>query len=383
MAQVDEIVVRLRSEGGESVEEAFRRVGSSADKVAGSTDRVGRSLDGLRLKSDERLSRNIGAIAQEFARGGSAADVMAVSVTRLGESFRGSLLLGATAFIGLGLYEAIVRTGEAMIKLNAEVAGLTSRAKVGGDFLGTGQLDKNLTDITAKIREVYALQVERNHSLRSSLLGTGGAGPLAGIIPALNAGDQKKIDDLTKASAATIDEITKKTETLNKIENLRLDGNEYQAALQKEQIDNMERLGALADAAAAAGIAGTETAERSLAAENARYNLRVKSLQLDRAIQKEALDKEQTTFQQRVGSGQFVQDLEKQRIADLQSQRGQDVIQELRQAQERGVALGPNAQGILKEADRIDKAKTDFSGIASLSGLKFEGLRALDSITVR
>src|SRR6266404_1123341 len=98
--------------------------------------RTGESLDGLRLKTEGRVAANIGAITRSFAEGGSAADIFAEAVTRISESFRGSLLFAGAAAAGVGIFEAITKPIEAIIKLNSEVANLT-RSRGTSNFLGT------------------------------------------------------------------------------------------------------------------------------------------------------------------------------------------------------------------------------------------------------
>jgi hypothetical protein len=289
MSQTDEIIVRFKAEGGETVEEAFRRVGAAGDKAGGGTDRVNKSLDGLRLKSEERVARNLGAIATELAHGGSAADIAALAISRFGESFKGAFSVAAAGAVGFGLYEAITRTGEAIIKLNSEVIALT-RPRGGSDFLGMDALNKDLTDVSAKIHEISANQITRSHSLLSGILGTGGGAPTAGIIPALNKSDQEKINALQKASAEIVSSITEKTQNLNKIEYDRAHVSELQAELDKSEVEHKERLGVLAAAAAAAGISGTKQAKESLSAENERAQIEAGNIRKKSDLDKEAVD---------------------------------------------------------------------------------------------
>ncbi len=97
-----------------------------------------------------------------------------------------------------------------------------------------------------------------------------------------------------------------------------------------------------------------------------------------------ALAKLKQQFAQDVGSGKFVnQTIPQEDLEKRQREAGEAVIAELRDSVARGIPLGPNAQRILKEADRLDKVGSkDFSGLAALDGLQFTSLRALDGLTI-
>ncbi len=236
----------------------YREIGKitgKTDEFKGSTDRTGESLDGLRLKTEGRVAANIGAIARSFSSGASAADIFAGGVTRLSESFRGSLLFAGAATAGLGLYEAITKTGEAIIKLESDVQNLT-RSHGTSDFLGTDDINKNLAGIGDELDQLFQKQVNRNHSLISTLLGTGGGGPTAGIIPALDADDQEKSNRLMVRAGKDINDLAEKTEKLNRVEKLRSEGLKTQADIEDNEIKRLERLGAIARTAQLAGVSG-------------------------------------------------------------------------------------------------------------------------------
>jgi hypothetical protein len=56
------------------------------------------------------------------------------------------------------------------------------------------------------------------------------------------------------------------------------------------------------------------------------------------------------TFLQSVGSGDFIQKLEKQRTIEGQIQQAREQVQDLADSAKKGVALGPNAQAIVDQA---------------------------------
>ncbi len=238
----------------------YREIGKitgQTDKFKHSADRTGESLDGLRVKTEGRVAANIGAIARSFSSGGSAADIFAEAVTRIGESFRGSLLFAGAAAAGVGLYEAIVKTGEAMIKLDSEVKNLT-RSRGTSDFLGTDDINKNLNDIGEKIEEIYAGQVARSHNQLFSLGDfLGGGNPLEGLKASLNEADQKKVNELQVKAGEDINDLAEKTDKLNKVEDLRRQGLKTQADIEDNEIKRLERLAAIARTAVLAGADGT------------------------------------------------------------------------------------------------------------------------------
>src|SRR6267142_122238 len=122
--QTDEILVRFKTEGGDTVEEAFKRSGDAADHYHQRVTKVGGALGDLRLKAEARVANNIGAIAQAMTSGASAGDLLAISITRVSESFRGSLLFAGAATTGAALYQGITKAGEALIKLETQLADI-------------------------------------------------------------------------------------------------------------------------------------------------------------------------------------------------------------------------------------------------------------------
>ncbi len=369
----------------------YREIGKitgQTDKFKGSTDRTGESLDGLRLKTEGRVAANVGAIARSFASGGSAADIFAEAVTRVGESFRGSLLFAGAAAAGLGLYEAITRTVGAMIKLDSEVKNIT-RSHGTSDFLGTDDVNKNLGEISDKLQELFQRATERNHSLLSSLIGTGGIGPLAGIIPSLNRKDQELANKLLVKAGEDINLLAEKTEKLNSVEQMRAIGLKTQADLEENEIKRLERLGAIARTAQLAGVSGkpaSQAADRSF--DIIRHNILIAAA-LGGNIPSSGIGAFKQAFNQQLvrpfNTGPLLesQAQDAERLSRAQAKQG-DLVESARlhrlalekhgqaEAIAQGrVALGQEALGTLK-----------FEGLIHLDTLEFKGLETLNNISI-
>src|SRR3954462_9152129 len=116
-ATTDEIIVKFKTEGGEEVEQTFKKTADASDHFHQKVSRASGALGDLRLKSEGRVANNIGAIAQALTGGANAGEVFATSITKATESFRGSLLFAGAATVGFALYQGITKAGEAAIKL--------------------------------------------------------------------------------------------------------------------------------------------------------------------------------------------------------------------------------------------------------------------------
>ena len=366
----------------------YREIGKitgETDKFKGSTDRTGESLDGLRLKTEGRVAANIGAIARSFSSGASAADIFAGGVTRLSESFRGSLLFAGAATAGLGLYEAITKTGEAIIKLESDVQNLT-RSHGTSDFLGTDDINKNLAGIGDELDQLFQKQVNRNHSLISTLLGTGGGGPTAGIIPALDAGDQEKSDRLKVKAGKDINDLAEKTEKLNKVEEDRSHGLELRARLEDNEIKRLERLGAIARTAQLAGVSGKPASQ----AANAGFdNVAIGALRqagLAGNIPSNSIGAfKQDFFNQLVrpfNTGPLLENQaqEAERLSQAQANQG-DFVESARLHQI-GLQRHDAATNIQAGRGILALDSLQFKGLISVDQMKFESLKILNGLNL-
>ncbi len=364
----------------------YREIGKitgQTDKFKGSTDRTGESLDGLRLKTEGRVAANVGAIARSFASGGSAADIFAEAVTRVGESFRGSLLFAGAAALGVGLYEAITKPIEAIIKLKSEVATLT-RSQGTSDFLGTDQINANLAGIGDKMSEIFQRQAER---AQKSGLGSAFFNPLFFITQKAAVADQEALNKIQIKAGNDINELAEKTEKLNKVEQDRSDGLKLRADLEENEIKRLERLGAIARTAQLAGVSGKPASQ----AADVGFNITAFAALRNAALAGNAPSNsigalKQDFFNQLVrpfNAGPLFesQAQEAERLSQAQAKQG-DFVESARlhklAVDRHEMATGIEAgRGIM----RLDSLK--FEGLITIDQYKFEGLKILNGLNIR
>ncbi len=374
--------------------DVLQRLGGATDRLGQSGERIGAGF----LRGDRVVRTATANITQGLLTANNAADATIIAMQSLERVFK--IPIGLTIFAAgaIAAGAAIVSMIEKAAKLNAEIEKLSSFSKSGSaDFLGTDKIQGNLDSIKTKIEELSGGVITRTHSLIAALTGAGGIGPLSGIIPAQNAADQERITVLQEAAKRDVLELTEKQNDLNAV---ALNSNKDQAELDKERVTHNERLGKLAQDVVAAGLAGTDAARQLLSTENDRYNIALAILRTKQSETKAAkeLKQQQDTAKQAqdfflsVGSGKFIKDLGQKQTEDQQRQSAKDQIQELQQAKDQGIPLGPNAEAILKEADRIsarqggsiqDLITADFSNLLELSQYDFSGLQPLSGLTLQ
>ncbi len=373
--------------------DVLSRLGNSADRLGASGERIGAGF----LRGDRVVRTATANITQGLFNVNNAADATLITMQSLERVFR--IPIGLTIFAAgaIAAGAAIVAMIEKASKAREELFKITQFSVRAGsaDFLGTDKITQNLDQIKSKIEEITGEQITRSHSLLSTLLGTGGIGPLAGIIPAQNAADQEKLDQLRKAAGRDVEELTSKQNDLNRASQEELDGDKDKAELDKARIDHNERLGKLAEGAVAAGLAGTEAARQLLSVENDRYNIAVKTLKTkqDESNLKASIKTAQTVdnFFSDVGSGKFAKDFAQEQGRRVQSQHGRELADEIEKGQAQGFFKDPLSQAILKDAQRLAKEEktglpallsADFTNLLDLSRYDFSGLTPLSGLTI-
>ncbi len=349
------------------------------------------------IRGDRVVRTATANITQGLLNVNNAADATLITMQSLERVFR--IPIGLTIFTAAAVAAgaAIVAMIEKASKAREELFKITQFSVRAGnpDFLGTDQITQNLDQIKSKIEEITGQQVTRSHSLLSTLFGTGGIGPLAGIIPAQNAADQGKLDQLRKAAVRDVFDLTSKQNDLNRIESERLDGAEELADLDKLETDHKERLGKLAESAVAAGLAQTEAARQLLEVENDRFRIADATL---RKKQEEIKLKESiktaegvTDFFSDVGSGRFAKKFADQQQTELDAQHGRELVNEIQQGQAQGFFKSPLSQAILRDAEKLAKQEktglpallsADFTNLLDLSRYDFSGLTPLSGLTI-
>ncbi len=374
--------------------DVLQRLGQGADRLGSSGERIGAGF----LRGDRVVRTATANITQGLLSANNAADATIIAMQSLERVFKIPIGLTIFAAAAIAAGAAIVSMIEKAAKLNAEIEKLSSFSRSGSaDFLGTDKIQGNLDSIKTKIEELSGSIITRTHSLVSFLTGAGGAGPLAGIIPAQNAADQERINQLQEGAKRDVLELTEKQNDLNKV---ALNSNKEQAELDKERITHNERLGKLAQDVVAAGLAGTDAARQLLSTENDRYNIALAILRTKQSETRAAkeLKQEQDTAKQAtdfftdLGSGKFAKDFDEKQKRDFQTQAGKDFAKRIEEGQEKGFFKDPLSQAALKEAQRIsdragtsvtDLANTDFSNLLELSKYDFSGLQPLSGLTLK
>ncbi len=373
--------------------DVLQRLGGASDRLGQSGERIGAGF----LRGDRVVRTATANITQGLFNVNNAADATLITMQSLERVFR--IPIGLTIFAAgaIAAGAAIVAMIEKASKAREELFKITQFSVRAGspDFLGTDQITQNLDQIKSKIEEITGEQVTRSHSLLSTLLGTGGVGPLAGIIPAQNAADQGKLDQLRKGAVRDVFDLTSKQNDLNRIESERLNGAEELADLDKLETDHKERLGKLAESAVAAGLAQTEAARQLLEVENDRFRIADATLRKkqEEIKLKESIKTAQTVsgFLEDVGSGKFVRDFQEEQRRRAIEQNGREQLEGFRRDREAGIPLGPIAQAELRNADRAagglkaslpELLNTDFTNLLDLSKYDFSGLRPLSGLTL-
>ncbi len=372
--------------------DVLSRLGGASDRLGQSGERIGSGF----LRGDRVVRTATANITQGLLTANNAADATLITMQSLERVFR--IPIGLTVFTAAAIAAgvAIVSMIEKASKLREEIRKLTSFSKSGSaDFLGTDQINKNLDDISKKIEELNAGIVTRSHSLVGGILGF--LGPNAQkIVPAQNAADQERIDELRRAAADDVLNLTSKQNDLNRASLEELAGDKDKAELDRAEIDHKERLGKLADAAVSAGLAGTEAARQLLSVENDRFRIASATLQKK---QEETRLKESiktagaiTDFFADIGSGRFVRNFYAETQREFDADRGRKRIEELNRDRDAHIPLGFAAQAELRQADRLaQQEKTglsgllnaDFTNLLDLSRYDFSGLLPLSGLTLK
>ncbi len=377
--------------------DVLNRLGAGTDRLGLAGERIGAGF----LRGDRVVRTATGNITQGLLMANNAADATIIAMQSLERVFKIPIGLTVFAAAAIAAGAGIVRMIEAAAKLNAEIEKLSSFSRSGSaDFLGTDKIQQNLDSIKTKIEELSGSVITRSHSLASFLdqaLGVFSGRPGGSIIPAQNAADQAKINQLQEAAARDVLELTSKQNDLNATQ---LNFSKDQAELDKERITHNERLGKLAQDVVAAGLAGTTAAKQLLSVENDRYNIALAILRTKQSETRAARElkqqqdtaKQATDFFQDLGSGKFAKDFAEQQQKDIQQQQGRDLAKEIEEGQAKGFFQSPLSQAALKEARRIsdragtsvqELANTDFSNLLELSKYDFSGLQPLSGLTLQ
>ncbi len=221
------------------------------------------------------------------------------------------------------------------------------------------------------------------------MLGTGGIGPLAGIIPSLNQKDQDLANQLLVKAGEDINQLAEKTEKLNRVEKLRADGLKTQADIEENEIKRLERLGAIARTAQLAGVSGAPASR----AANAGFDITARNLQIAAAlsgnIPSSGIGAFKAAFAQQLvrpfNTGPLLegQAQDAERLSRAQAKQG-DLVESARlhriavekHGQAEAIAQGREVLGAQALGD------LRFEGLISLDKLNFEGIKTLNDLHI-
>jgi len=381
--------------------------------------RSGEAIGGGFLRG-ERVIRTASAnIAASLLSSGDAATTALVAMQGLERVFKIGILPTIGVAAAVAIFEVfrrqVERTNEAAKALSEELKKpFSAQVKLSATDLGS-----DIDALTTKM-EGLRKEIESNTTAVLKFLGVGQGfggsvgGLKAGIAPTIpdqfGADKERQLAEAAErrrkllAAAANLeleiaqskeDALTQDKESQD-IAKANLEFKQKEAKLLEEvttkgisQSDFVLRTKAL-DITRAAAIA-----QAHITAELQKQNdLEKSNADLQSRSQRQLKDqigkaKEVTDFFQDVGSGKFVQNLAAEQLKEQQQERGKQVVSELQEARRQGVPLGPNAQAILKAAEREagrmsieDLLHADFRNLLELSQYDFSGLEPLNGLTV-
>ncbi len=368
-------------------ERAISEVVAGQGRLAQTGDKIGAGF----IRGDRAVRVATQNITSGLLTANNAADASLVAFQSLERVFKIPLLstVGIAAAIAgiVKLHEEVEKTrvaADAVGKQLAKSFGVQARlssadlvTEIQAISTASTELEKRLDSTGQKIVEFFQKQQ----------FGFSGRPQLQAQVVAA----QKRESDLLNASADAQRRIIDLKQT-------QLDQGKDQSAGDKLIVDYENQISKILLNTPFGPI--TEATQKQL--DNAERLLHVESSILDvensRVKQASILKQQQTEAQSAtdfftdVGSGKFLKDIDQQKLKDQQQQQGRSVVDELRRSSEQGIPLGPNAQAILKEADRLaarqgtsiqQLVNTDFSNLLELSKYDFSGLQPLSGLTLQ
>jgi hypothetical protein len=368
--------------------DVLSRAGAAANRFAQTGDKIGAGF----LRGDRVVRTATANITQGLLTANSAADAALITFQSLERVFRIPIgaLVGVAA--GVAAFAAVKReidlTTKAFDALKKEV-GRPLAIEVALDPSDIAQRIESVgkaTDDVVKRRDGW-LQTLKKLAVAAA---PGGIGAVPGLDKPFNeqiSAGLKRQHDLLDAQAnqeLRIAVLKQKEADLGK------DASEIDKARLKFETDRAKLL----EGAFKPGAQQVDIFKRLLALQIG-LNAAIKiQNDLEAAVLEKAKTKLGATargFFQDVGSGQFLKDEDQRRLQEQQEQFGKDQVAEFADARARGIDLGPNAQAILREADKLakgakttiqDLANTDFSNLFDLSKYDFTGLAPLNGLII-
>jgi hypothetical protein len=414
------------------------RAASNTSTALGST----RGAEGF-LRSERIVARSSANIVTGLFQAQNSAEALANAFLNIEHAT--SLGLGAAVglAVGVSLFEALKNARDKAYELNEEIRGVIASASGPASYSSLDELTGKLKAIREEQKKAQDEAKGAFGSLGSAIAAHPNLTPWAAV-QAQNAERTGRAVELRVSELDTLNKITQKMREAADIEDTRLHVSESQAALEKLQSEYLEKRAALIrgpgqnlqaleqlDRLQAQKVSKqkTETSLENDALTHAKELADIERgriskqdetiakltselsyrLQILKAAQKlgeikgiaaaslgvsqaaGGVEAERRQFFQNVGSGSAVKQFAQDAIDEAQRKAGEALVAELRQDRANRVPLGPNAQKILDQADKLDTSSAaglkalagqDFSGLAQLGNLPFSGLMALNGLTV-
>ncbi len=369
--------------------DVMQRLGQGADRLGASGERIGAGF----LRGDRVVRTATANITQGLFMANNAADATLLTLQSLERVFR--IPIGATIFAAgaIAAVEAISKIIDKERELREEIHRLKSEAFTGNAaFLGTDQINQNLTGTSAKIKEISE-DLIKLRSGKGKFLGIDFMGSETRAF--FEKQDEEKLTELRAGAVEDVLKLTSKQNDLNRVEMERLSGAEDQADLDKLAIDHNERIGKLLELTKNAQLQGTEAERQLLSVEDDRYKVAVATLKAkqEEAKLKASIKTAKTIddFFSDVGSGQFAKNFAQEQQRRVQSKHGRELIDEIEKGQAQGFFQDPLSQAMLKDAKRLAQAEqtglpallnADFTNLLDLSRYDFSGLTPLAGLSI-
>ncbi len=369
--------------------DVLQRLGGASDRLGQSGERIGAGF----IRGDRAVRVATQNITSGLLSANSAADASLIAFQSLERVFRIPLL--ATVGVAAGI--------AGIVKLHEEVTKTRIASEAAGKELAKSfgvQSQLSTADLVSEITAVSTASVELEKRLSSTgqkiveffqrqQFGNSDRPQLQAESTAL----QKREFDLLNASADAQRRVIGLKET-------QLEQGKDASASAKLLVDYENQIAKI-QLNMPFGPP-TEAMQKQL--DNAKALLNVEGallgIETSRARQAKILSQQQDTAKQAqdflldVGSGKFIKDLAQKRREEQLRQNARQQIAELQQFKDQGGTIGPDAQALLDEADRIssrigpktsiqDFVNTDFSNLLELSKYDFSGLQPLSGLRLQ
>jgi hypothetical protein len=429
--------------------DVLSRMQQQIDQLGKAHSRAGAIGSESFLRSERIVSRSSANIVTGLFQAQNSAQALADAFLNIEHATVIGLGAAVGVSVGVALFQALQKAKDEAFKLNEEIRGVIASESGPASYSALDALQAKLKAIREEEKKAQAEAQGTFSSIGAAIAGH----PFdirhpfrtpASAVAEQNVERNARALELRRSELETLIKIAAKMKEAADIEETRLHVSEATAAIDKEDADYLEKRAALIrgpgqnlqavaqldrihaqtlakiksqnsaendSLAHARELAGIETRglskrDETIAKLSSELAYRIQILKTAQKLgeikgiavanigvaqAEAAIAGEQRRFFQDVATGQAVADIIANKLAQAQTRAGERLIAELRSDRARGVPLGPNAQALLDEANRLASSKAagiqalagqDFSGLASLGNLPFSGLQSLNGLTI-